>query len=180
MSGFLVVLAAMSMSLAKPQPPDAPACAIPEARRSAMMSAPYEAFDQSMEGGTNWRAVMNAGCYETAAKLVGDYMERNRKSVSGEAMRTMSFHVGQILALAGEDARAIPSFEKARGGTAEWNAYVDSLLAFARHDRPAFDLARQAYDAAAPESPRRAALASLASCFGRPYAEAMMCEVPKP
>lgn len=176
----LVLLAAMSMTLARPQPPDAPACAIPETRRNAMMTATYEAFDQSVEGDVNWRGVMDAGCYETAAKLVGDYMERHEKTLSDEAVRTMNFHVGQILALAGEDARAVPSFEKARGGTAEWSAYADAMLAFARHDRGAFDGARKAYEAAAPGSPRRAVLASLAACFGKPYSEAMMCEAPKP
>jgi len=180
MSGILAVLAAMSMSVAKPQPLDASACAISESRRSAMMSAPYDAFDQSMEGDTNWRSVMDAGCYETAAQLVEDYMAKNREKLSDEARRTMHFHVGQILALAGEDARAVPSFENARGGTAEWNAYADAMLAFARHDRPAFDGARKTYDAAAPGSPRRTVLASLAACFGKPYAEAMMCEAPKP
>jgi hypothetical protein len=176
----VVLSASMSMRMPTPVPAASPACAIEDSRRRAILAANYDAFDQSAEGAASWRSVMNDGCYETAASLILGYVDRNRARLSAEELRTLEFHAGQVFALAGDDAKAAPHFEKSLGGSREWRAYVEATLAFVRHDRAAFDQARRTYDRVVPKSPRRRVLAGLASCFGEPYFRAMMCESEHP
>lgn len=172
------LLAAMSMAMAAPLPADAPACRLADAQRAAMLDASYDAFDQSMDAG--WRPVMDRGCYETAAALIQAYAARNRARLDGEQRRTLSFHIGQVLAFGGQEARAAPHFEAARGGDIEWAAYVESQLAFVRRDRNAFEAARAAYARVAPGSTRLGFLDSQSACFEKPFAEALMCAPAKP
>ena len=169
------LFAAMSMRMPSPVPAASPTCAVEDSRRRAMMAASDDAFDQAADGAVSWRRVMNEGCYETAASLILEYIDHNRTRLSEEELRTLEFHAGQVFALAGDDARAAPHFEKSLGGSREWRAYVEATLAFVRHDHAAFDEARRTYDRVAPKSPRRAVLAGLASCFGEPYFRAMTC-----
>ena len=175
---FVLIFAAMvQMSMALPLPADAPECAVDEQRVASMMSSSYDAFDQAAEGEHTWRSVMNRGCYARAAMLIEAYRTRHESSLTADQLRTLNFHAGQILALGDDDLHAAPYFDKARGGTAEWNAYAEAMLAFVKRDRAAFAKARAAYDAAAPKSPRRMVLENLEACFEKPYREAMMCDV---
>jgi hypothetical protein len=177
---ILPLLVAMSMGMAAPLPVDAPACRMTDAQRAAMLAAAYDAFDQSMDGAASWRAVMDRGCYETAAVLIQSYVARHKAQLNGEQRRTLSFHIGQVLAFGGQEAQAAPHFAAARGGDAEWDAYVDSQFAFVRHDRKAFEAARAAHDRIAPDSARRAFLDSQSACFGKPFTQALMCEPARP
>jgi hypothetical protein len=177
---ILLLFAAMSMAMAKPLPVTDASCRLGEAERAAMTAAAYEAFDQSMDGRANWRAVMNRGCYETAAGLIEAYIAQNAAQLTGEQRRTLSFHAGQVLAFGGRETLAAPYFAAARGGDAEWNTYVESQLAFVRRDRTGFEAARSAYARIAPNSVRRGFLDSQSACFEKPFTEALACEAAKP
>jgi hypothetical protein len=174
----IIVLAGAMAGMAMPDAlsTDNAACKITPAREQAMMAADYDTFDQSMSGDLNWRAVMNVGCYETAATLIQNYLDKNRSRLDGEKVRTLYFHAGQALALGGQDAKSAPFFGNARGGAdAEWNTYVEATLAFVQHEMKKFEAARKKYAEIAPDSPRRGFLDSLSACFTKPYKEAISC-----
>lgn len=173
---ILMLAAAMNMAMAAPLSANTPACQIDRARSKAMMASAYDAFDQSADGDLSWRVVMNTGCYDTAASLIAAYLTANSAQLTDEQTRTLNFHIAQTYAIGGEDQKAPPYLTKARGGTSdEWNAYVDATLAFVTKDRLAFDAAQKRYETVAPNSPRRAFLASFARCFESRYAQAMSC-----
>lgn len=171
------LLAAMTgMSMPAPLAPDSPACKIEPRKYEALLSATYDDFDQSMSSESNWRVIMNAGCYETAVSIIDAYLKKNSRSLSDENKRNLNFHAGQVLAFGGFDAKSAPYFERARGGSdAEWNAYVDATLAFIRNDKSEFEKALDRYIEVALNSPRREVLNSLLACFGQPYSTASMC-----
>lgn len=162
------------MAMPSPVPSDAPECQVSDASLGAMLSANYEAFDQSMTDGRSWRPIMNKGCYDTAAFIILKYLNRNPE-LTAEERRTLNFHAGQVLALGGKDAASVAYFDEARGGDAEWNAYVEATLAFLTKDRRRFDASRAEYLRVAPGSPRQSVLDALSACFQESYAAAVAC-----
>src|SRR5262249_25437135 len=149
-----LLLAAMTMSMPAALPPDSPACEINPHKYEALLSTPYEDFDQSASGELSWRLIMNAGCYQTAVSVIEAYMKKNSATLSDENKRNLNFHAGQVLAYGGFDSKSSPYFEHARGGSdAEWNAYVDATLAFIHNEKAQFEKARDHYNKVAPNSP---------------------------
>ena len=167
---------AQGMAMAPPAPDSV--CRLSPGAMDAMLDADYEAFDQSPNGATGWRPMLNKGCYMQAAEIIEAYVRRNRSRLSHEATSTLHFHAGQALALGGRDSLSVPQFALARGSadTEEWNAYVDGTIAFLQKDSVALESARARYERATrPGAPRLRVLDALRACLSRPYAEAVMC-----
>jgi len=169
---------AADMRMAAPK-----ACTIEESRQAAMLAAPYDAFDQTMTGNASWRPLIDEGCYAAAADVVSLYLTRNAGRLSAEQIWTMRFHVGQALAMGGEDAQSIPWFKQSRDPQAdtEWLAYVDATLAFLTKDASALAAGRAAY-AAAPHhgAQRLKVIDGFRACLTKTYTEALMCAPAQP
>lgn len=152
------------------------ACTIDGARKATMLAAPYDSFDQTMYGG--WRPLVDEGCYAVAADIVGQYIEMHRAQLSPEQIWTMNFHVGQALAMGGQDAASVVWFEKSRDARAEpeWLAYVDATLAFLKKDASALASARAAYSIAPHHDLFRLHLIDgFGRCLTKSYNDALMC-----
>lgn len=153
--------------------------------RAAMLALPEGRFDQDLEGG--WRALAaKPECAAAAADLIAAY-----RAAHPDASAMLKWHEGQLRAEAGQAERAVRLFESSRkAGAAEgWNDYVDSTVAFLRHDRKAL-LAARARLAARPRPadwhpqdaqgrplplpwpPNLNVVDGLLHCFDRPYREA--------
>lgn len=111
--------------------------------RAAMMALDQDAFDQDLDGG--WRVIANReGCEIAAADLIRDYREKH-----GLKDHVVTWHEGQMRALAGQTERAIELFEESRRPADVddwfgWNYYVDATIAFLVKDKPALLEARDA------------------------------------
>ncbi len=111
--------------------------------RQAMLALDEAAFDQDVgNGGGGWRAIGNRpGCEAAAADLLAAYRQRHP-----DAGSLLAWHEGQMRAMAGQTARAVPLLDSARKPAeqdpAGWNPYVDATLAFLKHDQAALRTAR--------------------------------------
>lgn len=115
-------------------------CGVGEARFDALMALDPQSFDQDFSGG--WRPVGDEpGCERAAADLLIAYMDHSPHFNPGQP-GVIGWHAGQMLAMAGQAELAIAYFDAARGGSPEWNLYVDATLAFMRRDRNAAEVAR--------------------------------------
>ena len=110
-------------------------CIVTLAEREASLALPFKQFDQ--EQGRGWRPLYSKKCYSEASLLLTEYMERNPSEAKIQYM--LSFHTGQMLALAGERSKPIKWLERGRSKQASarinWNAFVDANIAFLEHDR---------------------------------------------
>ncbi len=78
--------------------------------------------------------------------------------------------------MTGRDLLSIPHFEQARGGDAEWSAYVDATIAFLKRDAAALAAARANYAAAANAAPMRlAVIDGFVACADQSYVRAVQC-----
>ncbi len=167
--------------------------------RERLLALDEASFDQDLSGGgQGWRAVANVpGCELAAADLLAAY----RKAHPGGS-DTLSWHEGQLRAMAGQYTQAIPLLEAARKPAeldpAGWNAYVDATVAFLRGDRAALAKAQAALASVQPaagmpplkdgfmELPNEAGgppirvrwppngdvVEGFVRCFGKPYSQA--------
>lgn len=129
----MVSLFALALFAAAP----AQACAFDERK---MMSLSLDAFDQDLGGG--WRAVARTpACRKAAADLIARYRRRHGNATM------LYWHEGQLRAQAGQTARAIRLFDRARRPAEDdlfgWNLYVDASVAFLRRDRTSLLAARE-------------------------------------
>ncbi len=112
------------------------------------MALDEERFDQDNDGG--WRKLASTrGCETVAADAIRDY-----RATRHTESRILYWHEGQLRAVAGDYANAIPLLEKSRKPIAEdvagWNPYVDATVAFLQKDRAALERARMALLAVKP------------------------------
>lgn len=115
-------------------------CEVDETRFDALMALDPQSFDQDFSGG--WRPVGDEpGCERAAADLLIAYMDHS-PHFTPERPGVIGWHAGQMLAMDGQAELAIPYFDAARGGSPEWNLYVDATIAFMRRDRAAAEAAR--------------------------------------
>jgi hypothetical protein len=169
--------------------PTAGDCAVDE-NRSLLLS--YQEFDQDMAGG--WRTLEARGCQLAAADLVRAYRHRKQELRASERSN-LSWHEGQLRAIAGDYDRAIPLL---LGGVPENDPidFVDYALgtvAFLQRDLRGLKAARSRLAAtprpAPPPSPggdgkaqaqmnwppNLNVLDALIRCFGKPYKLAYNC-----
>lgn len=99
-------------------------------------------FDQSPDG---WRKLEVAKEYLTAAKLIREYILKNKDRILNPrdggktaSLEIMHFHIGQLLAMEGQKhwPEAIEAFNKSSYGEGNecWNAYVSATIGFLEND----------------------------------------------
>ena len=110
--------------------------------RQRLMSLDFEAFDQDMQGG--WRTFANEEQFELAADLIVEYLGLHQDLDDGQ-LSVMNFHVGQMYALAGENAKAVPYMKasKKTNDVMAWNAYVDATIAFLEKNKEMMEIKRK-------------------------------------
>ena len=120
------------------------ACGVDEAERERLMALSLDEFDQDFDGG--WRAVSyRDGCDRVAADLIRDYIDIH--GLEPEGNRTVFWHVGQLLAGAGDYPEAREYFLKSFDPDAEdfhdqaWATYAQGTVAFIDGDREGLDAA---------------------------------------
>lgn len=177
-----ILLALAGPALAADTPADV---CVPD--RVALLALDGQAFDQDLNGG--WRSIAyKPGCETAAADLLRDY----RAAHPQEPDRILYWHEGQLRAMTGDTAGALPLLDHSRdprdtSRAQAWNAYVDATLAFLRHDRPALLAARDRLShVPRPPEPDETGSAmkmvawpmnmgvvdGLVACFSKPYADA--------
>ena len=153
------------------------ACVLPAPEIESQTRLPYATFDLR-SGPQGWRSLSGRGCTDEAVALLSAYAGAHAATLPAPQRRELAFHTGQVLALAGRNAEAIPHFELAQGADAspEWRAYVAATLAFLRRDSIGLRAARDDYARlAAPGSTRLRIVEGLLACPTRPYAAAAHC-----
>ena len=156
--------------------PPAPACFHSRNEAEALLQLDEDAFDQDLEGGWRTIAERNEGaCMVVAADLILDYIARHPGGLEREYLA--HWHAGQMLALAGEDERALNQFrlsfrtrDVASMPARMWNTYAGGTIAFMEGDRETLEEARD--DLPTGPYTNRDVLTGLLNCFGEPYSVA--------
>lgn len=129
------VVAALALALSAASP----ACAY---NRSAMLRTSVDSFDQTDKG---WRRIgEKKGCEKAGAALIGIYIARHRAVLSNAQRGQLTWHQGQLLALAGETHQAISLLSGIHDREPAQIWYRAATIAFLRRDRPALLRARTA------------------------------------
>lgn len=109
-------------------------CSLSRTQVEESLRLEFEEFDQRPEGG--WRPYYENECYESAAKLIKEYMTENQDIA--ERHHILPFHAGQMFALSGQYRKAITYMKKAYTSKSsehvDWNAFVDANIAFLEKD----------------------------------------------
>ena len=154
----------------------ASSCAVPPAELERQAALVYSTFD-SQPPPHGWRHLSAMGCTDAAVSMLSAYAAANAGGLSAANAMELSFHIGQVLALAGRENESIAYFERSlqTTATAEWSAYVQATLAFLKRDTAAVRVARNAYAAVAPSSMRLRFIEGFLACPNEPYAKAVHC-----
>lgn len=188
LSPILLIMAALT------QPGATTACSVDRAKYLAMS---FEAFDQDLSGG--WRALERQGCTAEATDLLAVY-RREHRPLTDRERSILSWHEGQLRAMAGDRRRAIPLMMggvQDDGGEIDFADYALGTIAFLQRDYPALRAARERL-AAFPRPngfkdtatvmhegkpltvkvawpPNLDVLDRLIRCYDKPYREAYSC-----
>jgi hypothetical protein len=152
------------------------ACVVTPAEVSRQALLAYAAFD-GQPAPTGWRSLSGSGCVDAAVALLGAYEAANASRLRPAESMELSFHTGQVLALAGREQESISHFERSlrNDATPEWRGYVEATLAFLRRDLEALKAAHVRYSAVAPGSMRLRFIKGFLACPNEPYAKAVHC-----
>lgn len=170
------------------------ACAIDQAR---YLSMPFEAFDQDLSAG--WRGLDRDKCAAGVADPLAAYRRQHRPLTDRERS-ILSWHEGQIRAMAGDRLRAIPLMMggvQDDGGEIDFADYALGTIAFLQRDYQGLQAARArlaafprpdgfkdtvtVMQAGQPLSvkvkwpPNLDVLDRLIRCYDKPYREAYSC-----
>jgi hypothetical protein len=137
----------------------------------AQLSLDYDAFDSA-----GWRDLLAQGCADAAVAQLLAYRDANQSRLAEAQVLELNFHAGQALAMSGREQESILHFQRARGGAAEWSAYVDATLAFLTGDAPALARARERYATAVGAGAMRlAVIDGFIACPVGGYLAAVQC-----
>ncbi len=179
-SGWLLLVSMHFASAEKvPSPVLADVCIIQPRQLESLLALPTAAFDQDQAGG--WRVYELKGCFVQAAMLIDTYVvDRPTRMTEGDR-RNLSFHAGQLYAMAGlkeiASHRILESLNvhESPNGDLAWNIYVLATTAFMQGDKQELIHQRARLAEAKPTSGNKINLAvvdGLVSCFDKPYSYA--------
>lgn len=183
------IITAMFLSSA-----DLPSCS---SLPTASLQLPFAKFDQDPAGG--WRILESMGCQSDAADLIRAYRQQAKQRLTSRQDSLLFWHEGQMRAIAGEDARAVPLLLKGvpeEGDVIDFTDYALGTVAFLMRDRKALISAARRLErfsgrigsnatmaasgltlhqvASAAEANLRI-LQGLQACWGKPYRTAYNC-----
>lgn len=188
---------ALIVALSLAQSP-ASACAFD---RQALLGLAPTKFDQDLQGG--WRVLAGKpGCETAAADLLSAYREAHWGKLTPGELHTNYWHEGQMRAVAGQTARAVPLLlagvpPEGRNGFAD---YAVGTVAFLQRDRRGLESARTRLAGLPPPAdwaktqaafrarfgmtmawpPNLNVLEGLIACYDKPYREAYDSGCTKP
>lgn len=182
LGGFLCVLSCSAATQAKVAVPQAPAtstCQLTEADKIANAKLSVPQFDYTPATPTNARSLANQGCYREAADAGQDYLARHQID-DERAHSNVIFHIGQNLAMSGDDRAASMMIAAAKrpsqavDASFDWNTYVFGTWAFLQRNR---SLLQRSYDTLRAKDgegnqTNAKILGGLLHCFDQPYAKA--------
>ncbi len=149
-------------------------CAAPAStQRTAILSLPYNEFDQSY--GSGFRLLYDREEYLKAAVLIEDYLKAHYELTAGQ-QKFLHLHAAQMFALGSENTPAVKhldlalSHEKTRELGPNWNDMLAATRAFLMHNRKALVAAKERL--AAAKSPQR--VDNLLENFGSSYADVLL------
>jgi hypothetical protein len=159
---------------------------------AALLALDLQAFDKTLEKG--WRVIGDVeGCEAVAAALIADYRRTHAAAVTPRDDRGLAWHEGQLRAMAGDYAAAIPLFALQKADPIPANSiYADATVAFLRRDLAALQAARarlaalpppKGFEVGAAEYQAKTGQAltwptnlnlvdGLIACFDKPYKQA--------
>ena len=111
-----------------------------EEAKLAASNQGFERFDQTPAQG--WRRLgEQLQCFEEAGQLI-DYFLDSKAGLNATQRVSLSFHAGQVYALAGHYDEALPRFRRAvinpsASPKFKWSEYVLATVAFLEHDQEA-------------------------------------------
>lgn len=154
-------------------------CALTEADKIANAKLTFDQFDQQGVTAATARKLGERGCWLASYEATADYLIRGPVPTPNE-QRVMLWHMGQSLALAGEEKRAAeimaatrrPDPAPSESGPLNWNDYVVGTWAFLVKDRSLLQKMRDSVLA----SPGKfnvingKLLAGMERCFEKSYA----------
>lgn len=169
----LGLLFALAVVPAKPA-----SCVLTEADKVANAKLNFDEFDQKGVSVATARKLGERGCFAEAYEATVDYLIHGPVAQPGE-QRVMLWHMGQFLAMKGEEKRAAEIMAATRrydpappeSGPLNWNDYVTGTWAFLVKDR---NLLQRMRDRVLMSPGKFNAingslLAGMERCFDRPY-----------
>jgi hypothetical protein len=183
---ILIALATTTSAVPTQKPasigdPKASKCSISQADKVANAKLSFEQFDQEGALPSTWRQLQARGCQREAIEAVQDYAARG-PALEPRQQRIVLFHLGQSLAMLGEERQAAtfigltrePPGSRPPENTLNWNDYVTGTWAFLVKDRALLASARDAVLSKPGQGNQinGRILAGLERCFDKPYAEA--------
>lgn len=154
-------------------------CELSQMDKVANRKLSFQQFDQENATRSNARSLGESGCWREAAEATADYLMNGPEAGPNEH-RMLVFHLGQQLALAGEERGALifilSSQAEGQRGELNWNDYVKGTAAFLRKDLGALQAARDAVLASPGEGNRMngSVLEALVRCFDKTYSLAYL------
>ena len=184
------VLSVASVGCARQVSPlaDAEACAVNDDMREQALKLSWDEFDQRSTSPVSFRAVADRGCKREAGELVLYYLA-HKTGLDKSQRRISRFHAGQLLAEAGEGARALELIRSAYApeqpvdSPLDWNTYVAGIVAFLEKDQAALTAARERLARVGGNNLiNERVLGRMETCFEKRYAEiwTAQCEAPPP
>jgi hypothetical protein len=176
MTGWILALA---IGAAAPPPIPPTPCHLDAEGKRANAALTFDNFDQKGSIPSSARRLGETGCWREAAEATADYLIRGPVASPGE-QRILLFHLGQALALGGEEKRAADFIAATRrpadplppmSSPLNWNDYVSGTWAFLTKDRPMLIAARDAVLAGPGDGNRinGGLLAAMERCFDKSY-----------
>lgn len=108
-----------------------------EEAKQAAPSESFDRFDQTPKRG--WRLLAEQQqCFEEAGELIDSYLS-SRADLNATQRVSLSFHAGQVYAMAGRNDEALARFRRAVVNPSaspkfKWSEYVLATMAFLEHD----------------------------------------------
>ena len=173
----LLSLASAACARQATQLAGAASCAGTDDKREQALKLSWDEFDQQSASPVSFRAIADRGCKREAGELVLYYLA-HKEGLDESQQRLSRFYAGQLLAEAGEEARALELIrstywpEQPADSPLDWNTYVAGIIAFLETDRTALMAARKSLETASGNNLINARiLARMEKCVEKRYAE---------
>jgi len=137
-------------------------------RATEFLSQDPWTFDQTQEG---WRSLSQPRAIAALKDYIGQYVRQGQFVNAPQGSRqllpsTLFWHLGQLLAMAGDNNGAVANMRASLGTDSDWNNYVKATIAFLANNKKQFD------QYLGQPNMNKETIDRLAANWGKPYREA--------